>query len=186
METSLLAEPVATATLDKESSDAHPASSQSQPRRSVPQSRSSRPWKRIIIDSALLATFILGFASLALGNILWHVVAGLAFAVLAVAHVAINRTWARGVARRRRTLRGHTRTNAAIASTLAVGWLAIVISGIGLWAGVGSFEPLHSVGVILLTVSTVVHLVMHRRWIKRAAPGRPATDRVRGIRANVA
>ena len=65
-----------------------------------------RPWKRIWVHTVMLISFVASFATLLLGNILFHVVAGLVFAAVAVVHVKLNRKWVSSVLRRRLEWRG--------------------------------------------------------------------------------
>ncbi|MGI9616228.1 MAG: hypothetical protein ACR2QO_25155 [Acidimicrobiales bacterium] len=128
-----------------------------------------RPWRRIVVDSLLLLTIIASIVSLAAGTIVWHVVAGGAFAAMAAVHVNLNWKWIKSVAGRGLP-RGRTRRNATVDAVLAVTVVALVISGIAPWLGILSpLAALHGAAAVVLLGTTVVHLVQHRRWIGRAA-----------------
>lgn len=132
--------------------------------------RRSVPWKRVIIDSALLATGVLSFASLALGSTLLHVIAGLAFAGTAIVHVFVNRTWVKGTWRRRERLPSRSRTNLVVGVVLAALWALITASGIAEWLGAfPTFGEAHGPIAGLLVAATGIHLWLHRRWIAAVA-----------------
>ena len=140
--------------------------------RPLPTRAPRRPWKRIIIDTFLLITFVMSFVSLAAGSIVFHVVAGTAFGLMAIAHVALNRTWVRTIWRRRTDLHGRGRANAIVDSILTAGWIAITLSGFALWLGlVPALGAIHGLAAGVLVAATGAHLMLHRRWISRAVRG---------------
>jgi len=134
--------------------------------------------KRIIVDILMTVCFILSFDirwPVLGGNLIFHIVAGSATAVLFAVHVWINRQWLISVGKSRRAgkLSKKTKRQYGIDIALLIVWSINIVAGL-ITMGYSIAEPgvsngfrsLHSLTATVGLVLIIVHVIQHARTIR--------------------
>lgn len=149
----------------------------SRPARPVAR-RAGVPARTVAELGGMAATFGASCLALAAGALTAHVVLGLAFAALAVLHVARRIRTVRAIARKGwGRMQERTRRRMVVNAVSTASSLALIPTGLLAWAGLGG-GGLHGVAAFALSVIVGTHLLQHRTWLGRLAaqlaPRRPA------------